>query len=316
MALDSASRRARWFACLLIALPCVAVAFAFWLAGTTWFLHHGLPAYMSGLDSEYGIRNQNCDILIFGDSSALTGIEPRLVSQQTGMRVCGVARTKGETGVTGTGFLDWYLRHNPAPRAVVLAFAPEDWHPAKSWNEVAYAEGVTQLVRHYPKGLTLWALIKRPDNAFGYVTFVYKQAFAGLRHRARGDAGVDPSRDFGHMTLPKPAETACTELGKPGMPVPYFAPDEQYMARLREKYSANNTRVVLVVSPVPDCDPLRDKYLAALQPYVDVTFPAYPIGDFNDIDRHFTRAGSARYSADLSRALAGMGLAKQNAEAQ
>ncbi len=271
---------------------------------------------MSGLDSEYAVRNQKCDILIFGDSSALTGIEPRLVSQQTGTRVCGVARTKGETGVTGTGFLDWYLRHNPPPKAIVLAFAPEDWHPAKSWGEVAYSEGVTQLVRHYPATTTLRELIRHPDQAFGYVTFVYKQAFAGLRHHARGDVRVDPSRDSGHMTLPKPPETACTELGKPGVPVPFFAPDEQYMARLRDKYSVNNTRVVLVVSPVPACDPLRERYLAALKPYVDVTFAAYPIGDFNDIDRHFTRVGSAQYSADLSRALAGMGLAKQNAEAQ
>jgi hypothetical protein len=247
------------------------------------------------LDAESDIRGRSCDILLFGDSSALTGLMPWIVQQQSGLTACSIARTKGEVGVLGTEFLEQYLRQNPAPKFLVIAFAPEDWRPFHHWSDVAYVEGVLQMVRHDGFRRYITALVTHPNEAFGFATFVYKSALDALAgHPAGSNAGLRE----GHRTLPSPPETECItrSLAKPQ---PLFAPDPVYMRQLRGQFTANGTHVLLVVSPVPDCDPQAQWYSARLTGNTDNQLELYPIGQFNDIDRHFTDPGAERYSREV-----------------
>jgi hypothetical protein len=282
----------RFFCIALIVLPLVGLAGAVLLARTAWFERRAVPPYLQMLDAESDIRGRSCDVLLFGDSSALTGLMPWVIQEQTGLTTCSIAQTKGEVGVLGAEFLEQYLRQNPAPKYLVIALAPEDWRPFHQWSDVAYVEGVMQMIRHDSLRRYVAELVTHPNEAFGFATFVYKSAFDALTgHPAGTTAGL---RD-GHRTLPSPPETECvtTNLARPQ---PLFAPDPGYMRGLRQQFSAGGIRVLLVVSPVPQCDPQSQWYAARLKGNTDNQLELYPIGQFNDIDRHFTDEGAERYS--------------------
>jgi hypothetical protein len=305
----------RFFCLALIVLPLAGLAGAVLLAKSSWFERRAVPPYLQMLDAESDIHGRACEVLLFGDSTALTGLMPWVVQEQSGLTTCSVAQTKGEVGVLGTEFLDQYLRQNPRPRFLVIALAPEDWRPFHQWSDVAYVEGVLQMVRHDSARRYLGELVRHPNEAFGFATYVYKSAFDALAGRTAWKEGTTAGLREGHRTLPSPAETECVMrnvTGNGAKPQPLYAPDADYMRGLRKHFAAGGdgieTRVLLVVSPVPECDPQWEWYAARLNGETDNRLELYPIGQFNDIDRHFTDEGAERYSravGEMIRKLAG-----------
>lgn len=297
----------RWFALTLIALPAFIFSSAFWIASTDWFVANATPAYLQWMDAQYSIRNRDCAILIFGDSTALTGIEPRILSQRTGLTACSIAQTRGVVGALGTDLLDRYLQKNPAPQFIVFAFSPDNWHPQKQWDEIAFGEGLFLMLRHYPASEWLRAAIKHPAIAFSFALHVDELILGKIigktLHWSPMQLGPDPGLELGHMTMNFPAQDHCLSGDLHAPPVPRM-PDPIYMSELRAKYSqttaAKPTTVLLAVSPIPDCDPQFSLYSTKLAGLLDFPLQQYPIADFNSFDRHFTRAGSQRYSAELA----------------
>jgi hypothetical protein len=303
--------KVRWFALAIVAFPMLVLASSFWLASTDWFVAHATPAYLQWMDAQYSIRNRDCAILIFGDSTALTGLEPRLIAQRTGLSACGIAQTRGVVGALGTDLLDHYLRQNPAPRWIVIALSPDNWHEQKQWDEIAFGEGLFLMVRHSPARTWLRAAVLHPAVAFSFALHVDELMLARLVGKALGWAplqiGPDPGLELGHMTMTSPPEDHCVmnDLRTPPAPRP---PDPAYMAGLRARYSrpptpspaTPGTSVLLVVSPVPECDSRAAWYLTHLAGLLDSPLREYPIGQFNSLDRHYTRAGSQRYSTEVA----------------
>jgi len=288
----------RLFCFALALLPFAVMIFAVWLAKTDWFLRRSMPAYLQMMDAEWNIQGRSCDVLVYGDSAALTGLMPWIIQQESGLTTCSIAQTKGTVGVMGTQPLEKYLQRNPPPQVLIFAFSPEDWRPFHAWGEVAYVEGVLQTVRHGSLREYVAALVTHPDEAFGFATFVYKSAIAAL--------AVNPTMTAetlreGHMTLPSPPEQQCE--GNPAHPGPLFAPDAAYAAQLRNRFAKNGTQVMLLVTPVPQCDPQAAWYAAHLQGVTDNPLETWPIGLFNDIDRHFTVAGAERFSREVGHKL-------------
>jgi hypothetical protein len=288
----------RLFCVGLALLPVVAMVGAVWLAKTDWFLRRGMPAYLQMMDAEWGIRGRSCDVLVYGDSAALTGLMPWIIEQESGRTTCSVAQTKGTVGVMGTEPLEGYLERNPPPQVLIFAFSPEDWRPFHHWGEVAYVEGVLQTVRHGSMREYVTSLVTHPDEAFGFATFVYKSALGALAGHLNMASGA--VRD-GQMTLPSAAEQRCA--ANPEHPGPLFAPDAGYAQRLRRQFARNGTRVMLLVTPVPECDPQAAWYAAHLRGMTDNPLERWPVSLFNDIDRHFTVEGAERFSREVGRAL-------------
>ncbi len=299
----------RFFSLAIIVLPLAGLAGAVVLAKSSWFERRAVPPYLQMMDAEANISGRRCEVLLFGDSSALTGLMPWVVEQESGLSTCSVAQTKGEVGVMGTEFLDQYLGRNPRPRYLVIALAPEDWRPFHQWSDVAYVEGVLQMVRHDSARRYLGELIRHPNEAFGFATFVYKSAIDAVMGHSPGTAA---GLREGHRTLPSPPETECFARkanGNGAKPLPLFAPDTEYMRQLRKHFEASadgsKTKVLLVVSPVPECDPQWEWYAARLNGATDNRLELYPIGEFNDIDRHFTDEGAERYSRAVGEMIRG-----------
>jgi hypothetical protein len=301
----------RWFAIALVALPLLLLGSAFWLASTEWFVANATPAYLRWMDAQYSIRNRDCAILIFGDSTALTGIEPRILTQRTGLTACSIAQTRGVVGALGTDLLDRYLQHNPAPNVIVFAFSPDNWHRQKQWDEIAFGEGLFLMLRHYPASEWLRATVTHPAIAFSFALHVDELIIGKIAGKALRwspmQLGPDPGLELGHMTMNFPAEDHC-ESHDLRTPPAARMPDPIYMAELRKKYSRSGTTsaattVLLAASPIPDCDPQFAWYSQQLAGLLDFPLRQYPITDFNSFDRHFTRGGSRRYSVELADAI-------------
>jgi len=285
---------------VIILLPVLALAGAVLLAQSDWFLAHAVPPYLRMLDAESSIRDRPCAVLMFGDSAALTGLEPWIIQQQTGLRACSIAQTKGNLGVSGVQFLRDYLARNPAPRILVLAFSPEDWRPIHRWGEVAYVEGVLQLVRHRPFHVYAYALVQHPNEAFGFVTYVYKAALESIATHAHSAVWPQSgsARD-GHMTLPTATESHCLADDARALPSA-ITPVPEYVSALRREFSSNNTTVLLLSPTIPDCDPKTAFFADRLNPVLDQPIATQPIGNYNDIDRHFTAQGADAYSEQVA----------------
>ena len=264
--------RLRLFCFVLALLPFAAMIFAVWLAKTDWFLRRAMPAYLQMMDAEWAIQGRSCDVLVYGDSAALTGMMPWVIQQESGLTTCSIAQTKGTVGVMGTQPLEKYLERNPAPHVLIFAFSPEDWRPFHAWGEVAYVEGVLQTVRHGGARQYIAALVTHPDEAFGFATFVYKSALGAL---VGHPASTGEKLRDGQMTLPSPPEQRCQ--GNPLHPGPLFQPDADYARELRQRFSSpNRTLVLLLVTPIPDCDPQAGWYAEHLQGITDNPLETWP----------------------------------------
>jgi len=253
------------------------------------------------LNDEFSIHDKPCEVLLFGDSAALTGLMPWVIQQDTGAQTCSVAQTKGVVGVTGLDSLRQYLARNPAPRVQVIAFAPEDWRPIRNWNETAYVEGMLEVVRHENSAAALRQFAAHPNEVFGFATFVYKSSIAAALH-GNANAGAQPAAREGQMTLPNPPETACLNQDAANMQaLPEVAtPQPEFIREVRVEFAPRAGSLMLISPAIPDCDAMGSEYRAVLDPLLDSPITTEPIGNYNDLDRHFTAAGAEIYSHQLA----------------
>ncbi len=76
------------------------------------------------LDYSYEAKPSNADIVIFGDSSAFLGIDPKQIDSELGTHTVVLPNTVGSLQVTGDLALRHYLALNRPPRAIVFYFTP------------------------------------------------------------------------------------------------------------------------------------------------------------------------------------------------
>jgi hypothetical protein len=245
-------------------------------------------------DSGFRLRKQ-CDVLVFGDSTANVGIDPRVITSNTGLSACNIAVTRPVIDDLGGLALDAYLEHNPRPKLLVLQFGPEDFYPARSpWEHAAPFSPLVMLARDVPRPRALRIMLRHPAETAQFVLYMLKEEFAPRMayraerlqefHRALQHA----AESNGQLDLALPAQTACPASG-----LPLYGPlDPQWGKRWREKYEAQGIPVLIRLSPVPACDPQLAKFRAELAPYVDGPLEELPIADFGPGDRHTTPAGS------------------------
>jgi hypothetical protein len=88
---------------LLILLGTVAAYLAGMLAvgGTQWFFYHNNYFALRNIGYSRTLHHADCQVVLTGDSSALTGLDPQAVMRVTGMTACNVAEGGTITAVTG-----------------------------------------------------------------------------------------------------------------------------------------------------------------------------------------------------------------------
>jgi hypothetical protein len=284
--------------CLVLALvPVIAVTASFFMARSSWYLRHQRNSYLAISDFPFTLRNTRCDVLIFGDSSALTGISPPVITAATGLATCNIAQPNTAIAIAGTLALDSFLANNPRPQFLVMQFTAPDFagpEPHVQLNE----EGALQLVRHKPDAATLKLFAAHPLEALQFSEYILQTAlldrdWRGTTHQR---AWKNIQQTQGLLTAPGAGLQDCQGN------VEKKEPDRAWINALRAKYETAGTLVFIYVAPYPACDPSYDYYVQRLRLLADNPMERYDIGMFNE-KNHFTLEGARQNSLRIAGAI-------------
>ena len=106
---------------VLIALCAVCfVLLPFFAARTEFFTQASRRMFWHAMDFHDRMDGQNCGIVIFGDSTGLTGVDPGVVEAHTHLKTCVLSLPYMALSTTANRVLDDYLAHNQPPSLIVF----------------------------------------------------------------------------------------------------------------------------------------------------------------------------------------------------
>lgn len=294
---------------LLLLIPISVVLGCIRLGYSDFFLRHGASIWVQSNDAVFDMRGRECDVLIFGDSTAMTGIDPDRVQRETGFKTCNIAVTNAVLAVTHNLTLDHFLANNPKPRILLIQLSPDGFQPASStWASTIYPEGMLELLRHGDPTQSRRMLLHHPQEAIAFAGYaagfslytVGKKFWSHLTNTPAGDDSVAIHNGF--FTPPSPARKSC----EPAVPLSNALADGKYARSVVEQYQrmyGSASRVVLVnVAPIPSCDRNLGAFSSQLSGVTSNVLLPLPVGLFNDA-RHYTADGSALVSSLVAQEL-------------
>jgi hypothetical protein len=293
----------RQYLALVFCVPALLLAIAFAAANTKWFLYHDDYFMLRNIGYGLTLHHADCQVVLTGDSSALTGLDPFTITRATGLSACNVSEGGTVLTVTGSYPLDAYLQQNAAPKYIVFMFTPSLFRPSHSWRDYSsYYEGIVYLLRYERNESTYLKLLKHPYEMFNFSAWaaqsIIADALVHLTDPHKYDGVEDPAlrrqRHNGLFTFYSDPETKCFRNGWDRNS--RITTDPQWVTGLRQKYGVNGTRVIVNVAPVADCDDMKDVYEQVLKGVHDNSLEVLPIGMFNSQDVHFTLAGAEHVS--------------------
>ena len=257
------------------------------------------------MDYPFELQHVDCEIVVFGDSSALTSEDPRVLEAQTRLKTCNIAQPAPNLAITGTLVVDEYLKRNQAPKVLLIQLAPETFYMSHRLDKVTAFDPITLLLRRGTTAEAVKTLSWYPQQTLRYASIVlqdrYKPGHAALSRFSLTYA--EKIRQFhesrGLMTLATPTETMCVPPRSFEGP-----PDFSWLDAARKRYEARGTKVLAMVSPIPTCDTQASKYSAELSSHVDIVSWTMPLDLFNDGDRHFTLEGAQQVSTVVGKRIA------------
>jgi hypothetical protein len=264
------------------------------------------------LDYPFTLRNQDCELLIYGDSTGVTGYDPVTIEGLTHLRTCNISQTRSIVITTGTFPLDRYLSTNKKPKYLAIQLSPETFYRDPDWKHLGDSLPMTELPRQDPGFRTDWRLMFHYKETINFFIEALRNKYSSSRREkvlamhSQFDSSInDYYSHRGSLTLPLPDETTCT------MPSTIWAPiDAKWIETVRRTYSAKGIRVLINASPIPDCDRSLEKYRKDLVHFADHELESYPVFMFNDLDRHFSATGRIRASTALAKQI--LAIAKEN----
>ncbi len=264
-----------YVAALLVTPFVLLIGTTFWMT-TTVYRNHSVYRHLVGTGYGVRLRGADCDVVVYGDSSALVGVDPKVIEQRTGLKTCNIAEIAGIQVINGMMVPDMYLEHNSRPRYMVFLYVPENLNRASSWNEVSTFEGVFFRLQVKPDRAFWKAMAKSPEE-------ITEDAEIGLRTGLQGLLTRPPhvrEEMQGRLPEPGPVLTEC---------IPAFAeraPDAAWLEYLRQRYGVGGTRVLIDVMPEPPCDETRAFYDARLKPgMIDNTLGTLPLSMYANTGR-------------------------------
>jgi hypothetical protein len=276
---------------------------ALWISTKHWFLVH---CYNGMLQSGYSLRlnHADCDVVIYGDSSSMTGLDPEIIQQITGLKTCNIAEGSTITDVIGTRYpLDQYLLHNKRPRFLLMMYTSSMFRPDVKLFNAYRIEGMTyafqyehtpeflgKLVRHHPFWPIRWASFVGQE-----VVNYFVQRYVYDNHHFYTDTRAQREGRHGVWPIDLPPETHCVRRPVSKEEVGRHADEVE---SIRRHLSVGGTKVFINISPVPDCDVSYAVYSDLAQGLHDNVFEKLPISYFNQGDVHYSPQGSRYISIE------------------
>ena len=292
----------------LFLIPAVVylLTFPFVMIPRLGFDRLGISKFGPVLDYGFDARNVNADVVIFGDSSAFIGIDPRVVNGELGVKTVVIPNTVGSLPVLGAMPLQRYLTHNRPPRLLVLYFSPWNLDYDDPKRRDLLFEGEEILFRHGSWPEIARFAERKPAEVLTfpfkvYSTLGWNNLSYALHHRNR-EQGTDAL--LGHMdyAFTYPPMTAPCKLLASGID----GDGDASVRALVNRYTTSQTQVKVYLAPIPGCSNsgvvLQHSFhdLAVAKPIV--LPPSWFVGD--DADAHIRPvavAANSRLFADSLR---------------
>ena len=233
-------------------LPAILWVAAFPLVCSRSYEDWGETEWGPVLEFPYQAGTPDADVVVWGDSSAFIGLDPRVVNRELGIRSVVLPSTVGSLPVIGDDPLRSYLAHHRQPRLIVLYFS--------AWNlDFSHAapgrrfEGEEMMLRHASVGESLRYGLRHPLEwiAFPirlYSTFGSKMLLEMLHGRSRAR---DTAASLGHAPFNEPygiLQDLCR------IPDAYLKErGSESVEELQRRYSTPGTEVMVYLAPIPDC---------------------------------------------------------------
>lgn len=246
-------RRLYAYTAVIVAFPLALLLCAFIVIPTRWFALHSGNTYLANLGYGDTLHNRDCQVLIFGDSSAMVGIDPAMIQKQTGLTACNIAEFEGVTLVSHTSLVDTFLRNNPRPRFIVFLYTPEDLSIPNDWASAAVGtfEAITLQVHSAPGLHTMFLLASHPSATLGWAELGLRMLILDGIHPATLSPEATQLREStgGQLPIAGDTQARCDNIlhNRP--------PDLAWIAALRAHYAAPGTSVIVDATPTTDCDP-------------------------------------------------------------
>lgn len=297
--MDPSPRKACLRYCVIaLLLPVLAIPLFIGLGRSDFFLSHGASVWVRSNDAVFSMRDRDCDVLVFGDSTAMTGIDPEVVERNTGLKTCNISVTNAVLAVTNNLTLNNYLSHNGKPRVLLVQLSPDGFQKEnRAWRRTIYAEGLLELLRHGNPNEARRVLLTHPQESIAFAGYAAGfTAFYGIKslwfdatHHRPAEDNIEVRNGF--FTPPAPARTFCDPAGT----VADLAADgfpRTLVEEYRNHYGPQTGVVLVNVAPIPACDQNLAAYQMQLDGVTSNSLLPLPIGLFND-ERHYTAVGSA-----------------------
>jgi hypothetical protein len=294
-----------WVTTLALANLSIAAALAViavFFVRAPMFLMLFTDPFLQVQDYPFSLYKSGCKIVIFGDSTGMTGYDPSIIEAITGLRTCNISQTKSIVTINGTFPIDAYLAKNEKPDYIVIQVGPETYSRDPDWDHLSDTHPLTEMLRHRFGLVTLWELGIHPRQTSAYLlhsisaTMFPNKALLRAYEPLYSQAISEFYRTRGLMKLPKEPEVSCSAVHSTAQ----LPPDKAWMQKVRKKYADQGINVLMNASPVPECEPMLPYFRKTLRPLLDNDIVTYPISEFNDMDRHFTPDGVVRASSALA----------------
>ena len=174
--------RPKVFCAAIVLLPCVMVLLAFPIARTEEFARRSQDLYLTNLGYGLTLDHAQCDVIIYGDSSALTGVDPAVIEEHTGLKACNIAEYEGVFELYRLLIPDEVLHRNEPPRFLVMAFCPWNLAPYDDWAKSTTYEAILLRLRFFPNFQTAFVLAKHPSQTFDFLTRTLRMTVVSPAH--------------------------------------------------------------------------------------------------------------------------------------
>jgi hypothetical protein len=212
----------------------------------------GNTPYSLPLNSAFQAAGQNADVVLFGDSTALHGVDPSQMSRELGLKVINLPNTGATLRVMDDLSLRRYLDGNRPPRLIVFYFAPWDMDYMHTELPIGTYEG-REVLAHQGTGAEIFAYAwSHPAESleFPFQFYLANSSWRAVVQRPYRYAGAEVARTEGHLSNP-----ALTPLPAPCEFWPSLTHDLRFdsVKALGAKYGTAETKILYFIAPIPGC---------------------------------------------------------------
>ena len=125
----------------------------------------------------FSLNHDDCEILIYGDSSAMTGVDPVRLEALTHRKACNISQTQPTVVATGTLPIDLYLKQNALPKHLVIQLAPETFYQRHGLDTLAGFDPIMLMMRHDPGYVTTKKLLQNPLPTLRFLSIVLQARY-------------------------------------------------------------------------------------------------------------------------------------------